>query len=175
MNIELLDHREDSFVDCKINGQPYKFKLKGYDASDAVWKTLTQAYRTKELAEICLELSEKMKARDEVFDTVDIIIDKTAPPSVEHTGNSVIYYDVTISQWTNPDHQEDHPVTVSCNDIIEALEMTYAQANVFKAQWRIAAAKQGKLKKGNNTVYDAEKSCFFSDRVLVQETLKSQR
>lgn len=87
----------------------------------------------------------------------------------EHTGNSVSYYDVTITHWTNPEHQQDNPVTVSCNDIIEALNMNYAQANVFKAQWRIAAAKQGKLKKGNNTVYDAEKSCFFSNRVLVQE------
>jgi hypothetical protein len=95
--------------------------------------------------------------------------------TIEHTGRSVSYYDVTISQWTNPDHQEDHPVTVSCNDIIEALDMGYAEANVFKAQWRIAAAKQGKMKKGNNTVYDAEKSCFFSERVLVKETLKSQR
>ena len=58
---------------------------------------------------------------------------------------------------------------VSCNDIIEALDMNYAQANVLKAQWRIAAAKQGKLKKGNNTFYDAEKSVFFSERVLIQE------
>jgi hypothetical protein len=171
MNIELLDHREDSFVDCKINGQPYKFKLNGYDATDAVWKQLTQGYKTKEIHEICMVLTEKMKTVDGVFKTEDIVISKPA----EHTGNSVSYYDVTISQWTNPDHQEDHPVTVSCNDIIEALGMNYAQANVFKAQWRIAAAKQGKLKKGNNTVYDAEKSCFFSDRVLVQETLKSQR
>jgi hypothetical protein len=93
----------------------------------------------------------------------------------EHTGNSVSYYDITITQWTNPEHQQSRPVTVSCNDVIEALEMNYAQANVLKAQWRIAAAKQGKLKKGNNTIYDSEKSCFFSDRVLVQETMKSHR
>lgn len=88
----------------------------------------------------------------------------------EHTGGSVGYYDVVITKWTNPEHQQDKPVTVSCNDIIEALELNYAQANVIKAQWRIAAEKQGKCKKGNNTVYDAEKSCFFSERVLVQET-----
>jgi hypothetical protein len=99
----------------------------------------------------------------------------TKQATEEHTGKSVSYYDVTIGQWTNPAHREDHPVTVSCNDIIEALEMEYAEANVFKAQWRIAAAKQGKMKKGNNSVYDAEKSCFFSERVLVKETLKSQR
>lgn len=89
----------------------------------------------------------------------------------EHTGSHSSYYDVTISRWTNPEHQQDKPVTICCNDIIEALEMNYAQANVFKAQWRIAAAKQGKLKKGNTTVYDAEKSVFFSDRVLIQESI----
>jgi len=95
--------------------------------------------------------------------------------TVEHTGSHSSYYDVTISEWTNPEHQQDEPVTVCCNDIIEVLDMNYAQANVFKAQWRIAAAKQGKMKKGNTTIYDAEKSCFFSDRVLTQETMKSHR
>lgn len=91
----------------------------------------------------------------------------------EHTGLSVTYYDVVISEWTNPDHQQDHPVVISCNDIIEALEMNYAQGNAFKAIWRIAAAKQGKMKKGNNTVYDAEKTVFFGNRILVQESSKN--
>lgn len=88
----------------------------------------------------------------------------------EYTGGSVSYYDVTISEWTNPEHQQDKPVTVSCNDIIEALNMNYAQGNAFKALWRIAAAKQGKLKKGNNTKYDAEKVVFFGERILKQES-----
>lgn len=99
----------------------------------------------------------------EMKDTLDEI-------EAEHTGGSVSYYDVTISKWTNPKHQQKKPVTVSCNDIIESLEMNYAQGNAFKALWRIAAAKQGKLKKGNNTGYDAEKVCFFGDRILKQES-----
>ena len=90
--------------------------------------------------------------------------------SEEHTGGSVSYYDVTIEEWTNSDHQQDKPVTVSCNDIIEALGMNYAQGNAFKALWRIAAAKQGKMKKGNNTKYDAEKIVFFGERILKQES-----
>ena len=88
----------------------------------------------------------------------------------EHTGLTVSYYDVVILEPTNPEHAKETPVIVSCNDIIEALNMNYACANVFKAVWRICAAKMGKMKKGNNTKYDAEKAVFFSERLLVQES-----
>lgn len=88
------------------------------------------------------------------------------PEEGEHSGGSVDYYKVWIANPTTPGVA---PYMAECNDIIEALNMNYAQANVFKAQWRIAAAKLGKKKKGNNKVYDAEKSVFFSNRVLVQE------
>lgn len=85
----------------------------------------------------------------------------------EHTGLSVDYYKVPV---TNPTTEGVQPYIAECNDIIEALGMNYAQANVFKAIWRIAAAKNlGKHKKGNNSIYDAEKAVFFSDRVLKQE------
>jgi hypothetical protein len=87
----------------------------------------------------------------------------------ELTGSHSSYYDVTIRDWTNPEHQQDKPATICCNDIIEALDMNYAQGNAFKALWRIAASNQGKTKKGNTTVYDAEKVVFFADRILVQE------
>ena len=107
------------------------------------------------------------------FTILDSLPTKKPEPATteEHTGLSVSYYDVVIKAGThtNPEHNIDVDCTVSCNDIIELLDMNYAQANVLKAQWRIAAAKQGKLKKGNNTFYDAEKSAFFSGRVLVQE------
>lgn len=86
----------------------------------------------------------------------------------EHTGLSVSYYDIVIqpNSHTNPEHNQPVAVVVSCNDIIEALQMNYACGNVFKAIWRICAAAQGKMKKGNNAIYDAEKSLFFSERQL---------
>jgi hypothetical protein len=80
----------------------------------------------------------------------------------EHTGGSSGYYRVKVR----------NPTTIptsykaECNDIIESLEMTFAEGNVFKAIWRSAAARQGKEKKGNNSVYDAEKMVFFSERIL---------
>ena len=82
-----------------------------------------------------------------------------------HTGGSSSYY---ITQVLNPTTlSEDYEA--ECNDIIESLKMTYAEANMFKAIWRNAASRQGKKKKGNNGVYDAEKCVFFAARMLIAE------
>lgn len=90
--------------------------------------------------------------------------------SEEHTGGSSSYYSVWIE---NPTTEGRPQYFAECNDIIEALNMTYAEANVFKANWRKAAERTlGLKKKGNNAVYDAEKMVFFSKRTLVQETAK---
>lgn len=82
----------------------------------------------------------------------------------EHTGGSSSYYMAHVSNPTTlPDAYD-----VECNDVIEALNLTFAEGNIVKAIWRTAAERQGKKKKGNDAVYDAEKSCFFSDRVLIK-------
>ena len=73
----------------------------------------------------------------------------------EHTGGSSSYYDLTIGD-----------TTIKCLDIIEGLDMSYNEGNILKAVWRIAAAKQGKKKKGNNMHYDSEKIVFFGERLL---------
>jgi len=83
----------------------------------------------------------------------------------EHTGGSVNYYKVEVKSPTT----FDQPYRAECNDIIEALDMNYAEGNAFKAIWRRCAERQGKKKKGNNTFYDAEKIVFFAQRILEQE------
>ena len=85
-------------------------------------------------------------------------------PTEEHTGGSSSYYTVKVESPTTP---YKLPYEAECNDIIEALNMTPAEANNFKATWRTAAARMGKKKKGNTAVYDAEKCVFFSGRMLV--------
>ena len=86
----------------------------------------------------------------------------------EYTGGSSSYYKVDVL----------YPTTVEvayqaeCNDIIEALGLTFTEGNIFKAIWRIAADRNGKKKKGNNSVYDAEKVVFFAERLLIQEKSK---
>lgn len=103
--------------------------------------------------------------------------DITSTKEPEHTGLSVGYYDVVIpaNSHTNPEHNQPQPIIIGCNDIIEALKMNYACANVFKAVWRICAAKLGKTKKGNNTIYDGEKIVFFGNRVLKQEQVNNEK
>jgi hypothetical protein len=82
----------------------------------------------------------------------------------EHTGGSVDYYKLRIE---HPTHH-NVPYEVECNDIIKALEMDFAEGNVFKALWRTAAARQGKLKRGHDAKYDAEKIVFFGQRLLAR-------
>ena len=84
----------------------------------------------------------------------------------EKSGGSVDYYQVKIA---HPTTKGRDPYTAECNDIIEALGMTYAEGNSFKALWRSCAARTlGKLKEGGDAVYDAEKNVFFANRILVQ-------
>lgn len=86
----------------------------------------------------------------------------------EHTGGSVNYYKVHVSNPTTLPEAYD----AEANDIIESLGLTFAEGNLFKAIWRMAADRNGKKKKGNNSVYDAEKLVFFAERVLIQEKAK---
>jgi hypothetical protein len=89
-------------------------------------------------------------------------------PEPEYTGKSVSYYRVGVERPTAPDVQ---PYIAECNDIIEALGMTYAEGNAFKAIWRRCAARTlGKAKKGyTDGLYDAEKVEFFGARMVAIE------
>lgn len=89
---------------------------------------------------------------------------------LEYTGGSSSYYKVDV---TNPT-TSDAPYQAECNDVIEALGLTFTEGNIFKAIWRIAADRNGKKKKGNNSVYDAEKVVFFAERLLIQEKSKDK-
>lgn len=94
--------------------------------------------------------------------TEEVVVD---PVVEEYTGSSSNYYKVFVK---NPTTLE-HPYEAECNDIIEALKMTFAEGNAFKAIWRKAKARQGVKKKGyDNGVYDSEKVVFFGERMLVE-------
>jgi hypothetical protein len=62
----------------------------------------------------------------------------------EYTGGSVSYYQVPVN---NPTTLQKSHTLAECNDIIEALGMSYAEGNAFKAIWRAAAARTLKLSK----------------------------
>ncbi len=91
----------------------------------------------------------------------------------EYTGGSVNYYKLLVENPTTLPKEYE----VECNDIIEALDMNYAEGNAFKAIWRKCAARKfGIKKKGyDNGLYDSEKVVFFGDRMVVQsKTCKSE-
>lgn len=82
----------------------------------------------------------------------------------EFTGNDVNYYLVDIK-----DPKRLAPYTAECEDIIEALGMTFSEGCEFKALWRSCAARTlGKLKKGMDDagIYDAEKQVYYAKRTL---------
>lgn len=88
--------------------------------------------------------------------------------SEEYTGRNVDYYRVHIAR---PKRPEVEPYMAECEDIIEALGMTFHEGNAFKAVWRRAAARTlGLRKKGADAVgkYDAEKIVHAGERLVAE-------
>lgn len=83
------------------------------------------------------------------------------------TGGSSDYYSVPITQPTHPKRQ---PYVAECNDIIEALNMNFAEGNAFKGLWRMASNRIGNGKPGTTALYDAEKVEFFGSRLVAMNT-----
>ncbi len=75
------------------------------------------------------------------------------------------YYRVDVRDPMSPEVQA---YTAECADIIEALGMTFNEGEAFKALWRLAAARQGRVKAGNKLQYDADKVAHYGARVAVQ-------
>lgn len=80
------------------------------------------------------------------------------------TGGSSDYYKVRIDTPTSC----AAAYTAECNDIIEALQMNYAEGNAFKAVWRRAALRRGGGKPGSTLMYESEKIAFFAKRLIAQ-------
>ena len=95
----------------------------------------------------------------------DILLQIKDSQEREYTGGSVSYYTVDVLKPTSG----GEPYTAECNDIIESLEMSFAEGNIFKAIWRLCAARQGQSKDGyRDSMYDAEKIKFFAERIIAQ-------
>lgn len=92
-------------------------------------------------------------------------LEKEPVPEIS-TGGACDYYRVGV---THPMSKDQVPYIAECGDIMESLEMTYAEANIFKEIWRTAAERTLGLKKaGNSNVRAAEKVVFFANRYYQQ-------
>ena len=63
-------------------------------------------------------------------------------------------------------------VDIECLDIIEELNMNFAEGEAFKALWRKAASRQGNGKLGNTELYDAQKVEHYGKRMVAHLSRK---
>lgn len=95
---------------------------------------------------------------------------KAAAPAL--TGGKSDHYQVQMMVHCG-DGKPDIEVQFDCNDLIEELEMNFAEGEVFKAVWRKAAARLGKGKPGHQPLYDAQKVEFFGKRMVIKHSKKA--
>jgi hypothetical protein len=85
------------------------------------------------------------------------------PTTEESSGLRVNYY---LVQVRFPQREDQPAYQAECEDIIDALELTFDEANIFKEIWRTARQRQGFGKAGNTSVRAAEKMVHYSGRIL---------
>lgn len=84
----------------------------------------------------------------------------------ENSGGDVNYYLCPV-----PNPKRLKPYEAECEDIIEALEMNFAEGSAFKAIWRSCAERAlGRKKVGNTAIRDAEKVIYYGKRMYAQRT-----
>lgn len=110
-------------------------------------------------------LGENEVSRTKAANCSDEIASTATQPGVGSSGGSCDYYKVLVE---HPTTQGVDAYLAECNDIVEALQLTPAEFNIFKEIWRGAAARQGREKAGHTAVRGAEKCVFFSQRMLVK-------
>lgn len=79
------------------------------------------------------------------------------------TGGRVNYYLVSV---THPQREDQAPYQAECEDIIDALDLTFDEANIFKEIWRSANARKQIGKPGHSALYGGEKIVHYAGRVL---------
>lgn len=80
------------------------------------------------------------------------------------TGGKVNYYLVQVKA---PQREGQAPYQAECEDIIQALGMTFDEGCAFKALWRTANARKGNGKPDHKAKYDAEKLVHYAGRILL--------
>jgi hypothetical protein len=90
----------------------------------------------------------------------------------ELKGGRVNYYLVHVE---HPQREEQPAYQAECEDIIEALELTPNEANIFKEIWRGANKRKGNGKPGHDALYGAQKIVHYAKRILRKMELAAQQ
>lgn len=91
-------------------------------------------------------------------------------PDPTSGGGLTNYYLVSVK---HPQREEHQSYIAECEDIIEALELNFDEANIFKEIWRTANARKGNAKQGQNDLRAAEKIYHYAQRIL-KRTIRSK-
>jgi hypothetical protein len=81
----------------------------------------------------------------------------------EITGSNVNYYLIDVS---HPKRLE--PYVAEVEDIIESLDMNFAEGTILKSLVRLCKLKQNFGKPGSSRLYEAQKIKYYADRILAQ-------
>ena len=84
-------------------------------------------------------------------------------PDPTSGGGLTNYYLVSVK---HPQREEHQSYIAECEDIIEALELNFDEANIFKEIWRTANARKGNAKQGQSDLRAAEKIYHYAGRIL---------
>lgn len=91
-------------------------------------------------------------------------LEESFKAAAQKTGGSVDYYKCYVA---DPIDENNPPYTAESIDIIEALGMTFAEGEAFKAIWRTCTGRMGgAVKADNKALYNAEKVEFFGARMV---------
>ena len=99
-----------------------------------------------------------------------VVVQSALVPQQELSGGFVNYYLVDV---THPQRDGQIPYRAECEDLIEALEMTPNEANIFKELWRGANARKGNGKIGHHALYGAQKIAHYAKRHLLSVQRKA--
>lgn len=93
-----------------------------------------------------------------------------ASAGVKPTGGRVNYYLVKVD---HPQREDQAPYQAECEDIIDALELTFDEANIFKELWRSANARKNNGKPGHTALYGAQKIVHYAGRILRKRKIEN--
>lgn len=84
-------------------------------------------------------------------------------PQEKLTGGDVNYYLINILN-----SKVFSPYVIEVEDIIEALDMEFAEGTLFKSLIRLCKLRQNLGKPGSKSKYEAEKIKYYGNRILVK-------
>ena len=105
----------------------------------------------------------RCKPKAEIGENYAILPEGATIIKTQKTGGSVDYYKCHVADPIS----KGEPYTAESIDIIEALGMTFAEGEAFKAIWRTCTGRMGgAVKADNKALYNAEKVEFFGARMV---------